>query len=87
MTALHPSAARDTRQPVGPLILGLVSVLGIVGGVFAVQSIPRLAWMSQCSAAGGTVVSQAGGNEPYLAHGSIISYTCEGPTRPVSPHP
>ena len=79
MAALQASDARRVQQPVRPLIIGLVCVLGMVGGVCAVQAIPRLGWTRQCSVAGGQVVSHAVGNEPYLAHGSVISYTVEGP--------
>ena len=71
-------STRAQRQ--GPsqrsLLIGLVVVLAVVGGVFAVRSIPRWQWESQCRAAGGQVTSQAGGVEPYLAHGSVISYRC-----------
>lgn len=79
MTALRATDERPAQQPVRPLIVGLVCVLGVVGAVFTVQSIPRVEWTSQCWAAGGRVMSHARGSEPYLAHGSVISYTCEGP--------
>ena len=87
MTALHATDLGRARQPVRPLIIGLVCVLGAVGGVFTVQAIPRVEWTRQCSVAGGRVVSHAGGNEPYLAHGSVISYTCEGPDGQISSWP
>ena len=87
MTALHATDTRRVQQPVRPLIIGLVCVFGIVGGVFAMQAIPRLEWTKQCSAAGGQVVSHAGGNDPYLAHGSVISYTCEGSDGLISSWP
>ena len=87
MTALHAADARRVQQSVRPLIIGLVCVLGMVGGVFAVQAIPRLEWAKQCDAAGGQVVSHAGGNDPYLADGSVISYTCEGSDGVISSWP
>lgn len=76
MTRLQATDTRRAQQPVRPLIIGQVCVLGIVGGVLAVQAIPRFEWTKQCAAAGDQVVSHAGGNAPYLAHGSVISYTC-----------
>lgn len=63
-------------QPVRPLVVGLVSVLSVVGVVVAVQSAPRWQWAERCRAAGGQVSSHADGHEPYLAHGSTITWTC-----------
>lgn len=79
-------ATAPPRQPaVHSLIIGLIVVLSIVGGVFAVRSIPRWQWERQCVAGGGQVVSHASGaGGPYLAHGSRISYTCETADGPVS---
>jgi len=87
MTALPATDRRRAQQPVRPLIIGLVCVLGLAGGVFTVQAIPRWEWTKQCTAAGGQVVRHAGGNEPYLARGSVISYTCEGPYGLISSWP
>jgi hypothetical protein len=87
MTALDAIDPGRVHQSVRPLIIGLVCVLGIVGGVFVMQAIPRFEWTKQCSVAGGQVVSHAGGNEPYLARGSVISYTCEGPYGLISSWP
>ena len=67
----------ERPQPGRPLVVGLVSVLSVVGGVAAAQSVPRWQWAEQCRHAGARVVSHAGGREPYLAHGSTISWTCE----------
>lgn len=72
------------RPPARSLIIGLIVVLAVVGGVFVVRSIPRWQWEQQCAAAGGQVLSHATGSAPYLAHGSVISYTCEGPSGPIS---
>lgn len=73
-------STRPTERPpqVRSLVLGLVCVLSVVGGVFAVQSVPRWQWADRCREGGGRVVSHASGHEPYLAHGSAISWTCEG---------
>ncbi len=87
MTAPPATDERRAQQPVRPLIIGLACVLGVVGGVFVVQAVPRLEWTRQCWAGGGQVVSHAGGFEPYLAHGSVISYTCEGPDGLISSWP
>lgn len=79
--------ATSSQLPLRSLIIGLVVVLTVVGSVFAVRSIPRWQWESHCRDTGGRVVSHAGGHEPYLAHGSQISYTCEGSDGVISTWP
>ena len=71
---------RPTTSSVRQLVIGLVCVFLVVGGVFAVQSIPRVQWEDRCREAGGQVVRQSGGLEPYLAPGSVIRYTCVDPS-------
>ena len=80
----QPTTSTPRRAPLRSLLIGLVVVLAVVGSVFVVRSIPRWQWERQCADAGGHVVSHASGVQPYLAHGSVISYTCEGPAGLIS---
>lgn len=87
MTEQLSAQPQRVQLPLRSLIIGLVVVLTVVGSVFAVRSIPRWQWESHCRDTGGRVVSHAGGHEPYLAHGSQISYTCEGSDGVISTWP
>lgn len=87
MTEQLSAQPQRVQPPLRSLIIGLVVVLTVVGSVFAVRSIPRWQWESHCRDTGGRVVSHAGGHEPYLAHGSQISYTCEGSDGVISTWP
>ena len=70
---------RATTSSVRQLITGLICVFVVVGGVFAIQSVLRVQWEGRCVEAGGHVLRQSGGVEPYLAPGSVIGYTCVDP--------
>ncbi|HEY5978884.1 MAG TPA: hypothetical protein VIT41_04540 [Microlunatus sp.] len=61
---------RATTGSVRQLVIGLVCVLIVVGTVFTIQSIRRMAWEGRCVEAGGQVLRQTGEMEPYLAPGS-----------------
>lgn len=83
-TVVRDNSTNSRRRAVRHLVFGLLGLLLVAGGLFAVQLVRRDIWLSDCVEAGGSVVRFTDDAAPFVAPGARTTYTCEGSEGTIS---